>query len=203
MELADLLDTLTPQQWDTPSLCAGWTVRDVVTHTITYLDQTRSGLFIDMVRSRWNVDRLNARALDRIGAQSLDQTVGQMRRGAEPSGAGALYDGRVALIECLIHQQDIRRPLGVLRTVPQDRLRVSLNFARMSPVIGGARRTRGVQLVATDMNWSAGHGPAVLGTAEALLLVMTGRFEAVADELHGDGAPSLRQFHASGHRPPS
>ena len=29
-ELADLFDTLTPQQWETPSLCAGWTVRDIV-----------------------------------------------------------------------------------------------------------------------------------------------------------------------------
>lgn len=202
VEFADFLDTLTPHQWNMPSLCEGWTVRDVVTHTITYLDQTRRGLFIEMVRNRWNVDRLNARALDRIGTQSLDQTVGLMRRGAEPSGAGALYGGRVALIECLIHQQDIRRPLGVLRTVPQDRLRVSLNFARVSPVIGGARRTRGVQLVATDMNWSAGHGPEVRGTAEALLLAMTGRFEAVANELDGEGVPSLRQSRARGHRPP-
>jgi len=31
-ELADLLDELTPAQWDTPSLCAGWRVREVAAH---------------------------------------------------------------------------------------------------------------------------------------------------------------------------
>ena len=30
--LADVLDTLTPEEWRSPSLCAGWTVQDVVAH---------------------------------------------------------------------------------------------------------------------------------------------------------------------------
>ena len=60
-----------------------------------------------------------------------------MRAGVDPSGAGALYGCRVALIECLIHQQDIRRPLGLPRTVPPDALRASLTYARVSPLIGG------------------------------------------------------------------
>ena len=29
---ADLLDGLTPAEWDAPSLCDGWTVRDVAAH---------------------------------------------------------------------------------------------------------------------------------------------------------------------------
>jgi hypothetical protein len=31
-DLADFLEALTTDQWDTPSLCAGWTVRDVGVH---------------------------------------------------------------------------------------------------------------------------------------------------------------------------
>ena len=31
---ADFLATLTPGQWEAPSLCAGWRVRDVVAHVI-------------------------------------------------------------------------------------------------------------------------------------------------------------------------
>ncbi len=31
-DLADLLDTLSPEQWETPSLCPGWTVRHVAAH---------------------------------------------------------------------------------------------------------------------------------------------------------------------------
>ena len=69
---------------------------------------------------------------------------------------------------------------------------MSLDFARISPAIRGARRTRGVRLVATDMHWSAGMGREVHGPAEALLLAMTGRVSAVRGELTGDGLPLLR-----------
>jgi hypothetical protein len=33
-EFGHFVATLTPEQWATPSLCAGWTVRDVVVHVI-------------------------------------------------------------------------------------------------------------------------------------------------------------------------
>ncbi len=191
-EFADLLDGLTPQQWGSPSLCDGWSVQDVVTHTISYLRQGRTRLLINMLRARWDVDRLNSRVLDDYADKTPEQLTKLMREGIEPSGAGALYGGRVALIECLIHQQDIRRPLGKLRTIPQERLGVSLNYARMSPVIGGAHRTRGVRLVATDMKWSAGKGPEVHGSAESLLMAMTGRAAKIPGELSGEGIGRLQ-----------
>lgn len=37
-ELAAFLTTLTLQQWETPSLCAGWSVKEVVAHMISYED---------------------------------------------------------------------------------------------------------------------------------------------------------------------
>lgn len=191
MEFADLLEGLTPQQWGMPSLCHGWSVRDVATHTVAYLGQSRKLLLINMIRARGDVDRINADQLREQAGRSPARLVELMRQGAEPSGAAALYRGRVGLIECLIHQQDIRRPLEQPRAIPDERLRVSLDYARVSPVIGGARRTRGVRLVATDMDWSAGHGPEVRGSGEALLLAMTGRAELL-DELDGEGVTLLR-----------
>jgi uncharacterized protein (TIGR03083 family) len=191
-EFADLLDELTPEQWSMSSLCEGWTVRDVAAHTIAYLGQSRARLMMNMVRTRFDIDRLNAKGLRDNAGLAREQLIRLMRQGVRPSGAAALYGGRVALIECLIHQQDIRRPLGQLRTIPEERLRVSLNYARFSPVIAGARRTRGARLVATDMDWSAGHGLEVRGSGEALLLAMTGRAETVASELAGEGITLLR-----------
>lgn len=191
-EFVELLNGLTSKQWSAPSLCDGWSVQNVVAHTIAYLRQSRAGLLRNMIRSRCNIDRLNARGLDDYAGAAPEQLIELMREGIEPTGAGALYGGRVALIECLIHQQDVRRPLGKPRTIPEERLRVSLNYARISPVIAGARRTRGLRLVATDMTWSAGHGPEVRGPADALLMGMTGRAAAVSGELSGDGAALLR-----------
>jgi uncharacterized protein (TIGR03083 family) len=158
---------------------------------IAYLGQSRTGLFVNMTRRRWNVDQLNASALGDYADVPPDRLVELVRDGIKPSGAGALFGGRVALIECLIHQQDVRRPLGIPRIIGTDRLRVALDFARVSPVIGGARRTRGIRLIATDMNWSAGRGREVHGSGEALLLAMTGRAAHLVDELDGDGIAML------------
>ncbi|MGV0806659.1 maleylpyruvate isomerase family mycothiol-dependent enzyme [Mycolicibacterium setense] len=191
-EFADLLDTLSPQQWQAPTLCAGWTVRDVVAHTIAYLGQTRLGLTAAMLAAHGQVDRINEDARRSRAGLGPDQLRALMRAGIDPSGAGALYGCRVALIECLIHQQDIRRPLGLPRTVDHHALVASLTYARVSPVIGGARRTRGLRLIATDLDWTAGRGAEIHGPGEALLLAMTGRVGAVADELHGPGVADLR-----------
>ncbi|OBG87527.1 hypothetical protein A5699_02030 [Mycobacterium sp. E802] len=190
LQFADLLDGLTPQQWQAPTLCAGWTVRDVVAHTVAYLGQSRLSLTAAMLAARGRVDRLNDRAL-LAAASGPDELRARMRSGAEPSGAGALYGCRVALIECLIHQQDIRHPLGLPRVLSTEALFASLTYARVSPVIGGAWRTRGVRLIATDLDWSAGRGPEVHGPGEALLLAMTGRAQAVAAELSGPGLADL------------
>ncbi|MFV8050738.1 maleylpyruvate isomerase family mycothiol-dependent enzyme [Mycobacterium sp. 48b] len=189
---ADLLEGLAPHEWKAPTLCAGWTVRDVAAHTVAYLGQTRLGLTAAMLAARGHVDRINDRAL-RAGARlGPDELCTLMRAGVDPSGVAALYGCRVALIECLVHQQDIRRPLGRPRTIPAAALLASLAFARHSPVIGGAWRTRGLRLIATDVDWSAGRGLEIHGPGEALLLAMTGRVGAVAAELQGPGVAHLR-----------
>jgi uncharacterized protein (TIGR03083 family) len=112
------------------------------------------------------------------------------RDNAEPHGLTAGFSGRIALTDNMIHQQDIRRPLGIARTIPPERLRVALDFVRYAPTIRGAWRARGVRLIATDVDWSHGKGPEVRGTGEALLMVMAGRRVALAD-LDGAGVVSL------------
>jgi len=186
---ADLLEGLSPEQWAAPSLCDGWSVRDVAAHTVAYLDHSRRSLFGEYVTARTDIDRLNATGLGRHAEVAPAELTERMRRGADPSGAGALYGCRVALIECVIHQLGVRRPLNLRRAVPPEAVRAALTFARISPVI---RTPRGLRWTATDVGWSAGRGPDVCGTGEALLLAMTGRVDAVADELDGTGVTRLR-----------
>ncbi|GDY32649.1 hypothetical protein [Gandjariella thermophila] len=76
------------------------------------------------------------------------------------------------------------------RAVPVERLVPVLRNARNAPLIRGFWRTRGVRLVATDLDWSAGAGPEVRGPAEALLMAMAGRHGIVA-ELTGPGQAML------------
>ena len=63
--LADLLDTLTPEQWAMPSLCGAWTVRDVAVH-LSAGPATPTSMFLKaMVR---------ARGLAAVGSAKLDGT---------------------------------------------------------------------------------------------------------------------------------
>ncbi|HNM85526.1 MAG TPA: maleylpyruvate isomerase family mycothiol-dependent enzyme, partial [Mycobacterium sp.] len=59
-EFADFLATLTPEQWDEPSLCSRWRVRDVVAHTISYDELTTFGLAVRFLRGGLIVNRVNA-----------------------------------------------------------------------------------------------------------------------------------------------
>ena len=101
-----------------------------------------------------------------------------------------MFGARIALTDGTIHQQDIRRPLGVPRAIPGDRLREVLDYAMVAPPVGASSRIRGLRLVATDVEWSRGSGPEVTGPGESLLMAAAGRAEAV-DELDGPGLPTL------------
>lgn len=109
---------------------------------------------------------------------------------AVPRGLPAAFGGMIALVDGLIHQQDIRRPLEMPRAIPAERLLPALRCALIAPVIRGFWRVRGVRLVATDLDWSAGIGPEVRGSAEALLMAIAGR-GSVLGELCGPGQRKL------------
>jgi hypothetical protein len=52
------------------------------------------------------------------------------------------------------------------------------------------KRIAGFTLTATDIDWSHGQGPEVLGPAEALVMMMAGRAAAL-DDLWGEGKAAL------------
>jgi len=185
-DFADLLDGLAPEQWAAPSLCAGWSVRDVAAHCVSFEGVPPAGLARRFLQGRLQTARINALAVDALADRSNGQIVDIFRANTEPHGLTAGFGGRIALTDNMIHQQDIRRPLGLPRTIPAERLRVALDFVRFAPTIRGAWRARGVRLVATDLDWSHGRGPEVRGPGEALLMIMAGRRDALAD-LDGPG----------------
>ena len=189
-DFAAFLATLSPQQWQAPTLCAGWRVRDVVAHVIGYDDLDTRRLLAYVIQGRLRLGRVNAAALARYHARSPEQLLALLTDHPQPRGVPAALGGRVGLTEALIHHQDIRRPLGQPRTIPPERLLPALRIALIAPDIGGLWRIRGVRLVATDLPFSAGIGQEVRGPAEALLMTIAGR-HGVAGELPGPGQRKL------------
>ena len=141
-DFADLLDELTPEQWAAPSLCAGWSVRDVAAHCVSFEGVPPAGLARRFLLGRLQTARINALAVDALADRSNGQIVDIFRANTEPHGLTAGFGGRIALTDNMIHQQDIRRPLGLPRTIPAERLRVALDFVRFAPTIRGAWRPR-------------------------------------------------------------
>lgn len=185
-ELVGLLSSLSPEQWATPSLCAGWSVRDVAGHLA--IDAVPLHRYVLSAFRNPSADRLNTHYV--VAARSLppDRLVERLSVSA-PSSWMTRFFPRLALADHLVHQQDIRRPLGMQRSIDADRLRLVLD--RPDPFARPGRFVEGLRFVATDLPWEKGTGPVVRGSGEALALATVGR-AAVLDELDGDGVALLR-----------
>ena len=189
--LIDDLARLDGSAWERPSLCAGWTVHDVVAHLVDVARSTRLGFAVDMVRAGFDFDRQNARGIERARGSSPDDTLQRLREAAtRMSTPIAPLDTR--LVEEVVHGEDIRRPLGINHVYAQEAVVRSLRQqVRTSTTFGGAKElVAGVRLVATDADLTIGDGPEVVGTALALLLTVSGRRVAF-DELEGPGVATV------------
>lgn len=189
--LIDDLAHLDDEQWREPSLCEGWTVHDVVAHLVGTARTTRLGFVAGLVRARFDFHRQNARGVERERGASPQETLERLRQVASRrSTPPAPLDSR--LVEEVVHGEDIRRPLGLSRSYPQEAVVRSLRLqARTPAAFGGAKElTARLRLTATDADLSIGDGPEASGTALSLLLAISGRAVAL-DDLGGPGASTL------------
>ncbi|MBX7070737.1 MAG: maleylpyruvate isomerase family mycothiol-dependent enzyme, partial [Microthrixaceae bacterium] len=107
-------------------------------------------------------------------------------------GISRVIPQKEGFLDHFVHEQDIRRPLGLPAPNDASLLRAALDAAVSvrSPVFAPAKRVKGLSLEATDIDWSHGDGPVVRGPAEALVMAAAGRTVAVT-ELEGDGVARL------------
>lgn len=125
-EFVELLAGLSPQQWDQRSLCTGWRVHDVVAHVVSFDELSRGEVVRRFVKGGLIVSRINAIGVAEYVGRSPDQLTELMRACIPPRGFAAGFGGMIALVDGMIHQQDIRRPLGIGRAIPSTRLRTVL-----------------------------------------------------------------------------
>lgn len=190
-DLAAYLRTLSDDDWHTPSLCDGWSVKDVVAHVVSYEELGTLGLVKRFVRGR--IVHANEVGVRDFAAYAPAQLLRFLKEHLRPKGLTAGFGGMIALVDGTVHHQDIRRALGHPRTVPPDRLERILPLVPRNPRLGAGKRIKGLRLRATDVDWQHGDdGPEVTGTGEALLMTMTGR-RAALDELSGLGQAIIAQ----------
>ena len=193
--LAAQLAGLSAEQWEAPSLCTQWRVRDVAAHVA----MTPAGapttweLVSGLVRARghlWDFGRDVAVAW---GAErSTEDIVGVLEQQAESRRMPVVTNVRNILLDVVVHGQDIAIPLGIDRPVPTDTGLAAFDRAwSMGWPWHPRKRLAGLTLVATDADVSVGDGPEVRGSLATLLLLTTGRVATARGRLEGPGVALL------------
>ncbi|HVK44364.1 MAG TPA: maleylpyruvate isomerase family mycothiol-dependent enzyme [Micropruina sp.] len=197
---ADLLERLTEQQWDHPSLCQGWTIRHVAAHLTLQQERIRDvAAFVARNPSLLRSITLNATIHNSAVIQSRLPTAEIIARITAMIGSrrhNAFVTALETLTDILVHSQDIAIPLGANLEMPTAASALAATRAwdtRGSWLATVFRQlpVEGYQLTATDTDWTRGHGPNITGPIGALLLLLTGRTTAL-DHLTGEGAHALR-----------
>jgi uncharacterized protein (TIGR03083 family) len=189
--LAADLDSLDDAGWNGPTLCADWTVRDVVAHMTATSRITGATFFPKFLGSGFSLKRMQAKDIAAERGSSPADTLARFKAQVDSTGRppGPLD---TMLGEVLVHSADIRRPLGIEHQYPADAVAEAAEFYMGSNlIIGGKRRAAGLTFKATDTDWSTGSGPVVSGPVLSLLLAVAGR-KAAIDDLSGDGVATLR-----------
>lgn len=192
--LADLLEGLTPEQWEAPSLCAEWRVRDVAAHLSLVSEPPPAARVLALVvKAGGNFHRLNRDASRDRARWEPGDIVRSLRSHAASRKIPVVSNWQNVLFDVLVHGQDVAVPLGLERPMDPEAARVAADRVwTMGWPFHAPRRLAGLRLEATDTEWSVGQGDMVSGPIRAHLLALTGRPAALAD-LSGPGLPTLTE----------
>ncbi len=205
LEIADVLDSLDPEQWQAPTLCAGWTVRSLAAHLLQPMLVGFGRFLVASVRYRGDT------------AATVDHFARRLAR-KEPAELVALLRSRAAdrvnpprvgpmgpFAETCLHLRDIARPLGLAADARREdwqELMDHLTSGHAAPGLVAPGRLDGLAFSATDADWAHGSGPEVAGTLEAMAMAVAGRSVAL-DDLAGPGVgdPASAAVSALGRTP--
>ena len=190
-ELADLMENFTEADWETPSLCEGWRVREVAAHLTLAHTTLRQGLG-PAIRARGGFNRMIHQTAMRQAELPVEDYPVLLRAMVGSRKKAPFISDLEPLIDLLVHGQDMVVPLGRTREMPPEAAATAAQRAwSMRFPFHAERRLRGFTLTATDHHWTVGDGPVVEGPIRALLMLVTGR-DVVLPELSGPGADELR-----------
>jgi uncharacterized protein (TIGR03083 family) len=191
LALAAILRDLSEEEWAHPSLCAGWTVKDVAAHVISGPQLRWRETLKVLPGLVHGYNGMILRDAQRRGRASAAEILAEFDRWAGVRRGPVTVTHVEPLIDILVHTQDIVRPLGRRHAMPPDAAAVAADRSRLlAPLVGSARVVRGLRMVATDTDWARGSGPTVEGPMEELLMLCAGRAPD-AGRLTGDGVAGV------------
>ncbi|NUO46078.1 MAG: maleylpyruvate isomerase family mycothiol-dependent enzyme [Streptomyces sp.] len=187
--LADLLESLDAEEWETPTRCGDWRVRDVAAHLTLAARITRGQAVREMIRAHGNWNRMIHDTAVRQAEAPVEVIVGHLRSIIGSRRLAPMTSPHEPLLDLLVHGQDIALALGREREVSPTAARAAAERVwtmRLPPRPWPLPKAR---LVATDIEWTRGAGGEIRGPIAALLLLLTGRPEAAREWAGRTGEP--------------
>ncbi len=192
-QLTGVLETLDDAQWETPSLCSAWTVRDVVGHLVSFSESGTPKVLLRMVLNGFNFDKMNAKLAKDFGQRSSAELLGLLRKHTESRWTPPGLRPDAPLTDVVLHTADICHPLGIQCPIDANKARFALDFlvGPKGKIIAKPDWLAGLHLAPHDVDWSWGDGLKVSGKASDIVVAIAGR-HAVLDSLTGEGVDQLR-----------
>ena len=187
-ERARLVDDLAGRpdvDWATPSLCAGWNIRDVVAHLAATATLSLWKFAGEFLRAGFSANRIVDRQVAAARKQSAGESLDALRL-AIRSTASPPQPTITRVIEIVVHGEDIRRPLQIDHDYLTTHIDDALRYLARDRLSGANKRMQGLRFQASDTDFAVGQGDLVEGPAVSLLLAACGRRVALAD-LSGPG----------------
>ncbi|MEO9139225.1 MAG: maleylpyruvate isomerase family mycothiol-dependent enzyme [Jatrophihabitans sp.] len=190
-DTAEFVESLDEQQLGTQSLCGQWDVRTVAAHLTLLITASKREFILAMLRSRGDFDRANDTLSTRRATAPVATTVKTLRERASsravPPGGGP----KAPFTDLLVHNGDMRLPLGLpFEPDPAD-LAVALAFVAGAPRGFVAKnRLDGIRLAPDDVDGAWGSGGDLTGRGADILMLVSGRHSAL-DRVGGSGKDVL------------
>ncbi|MDW3178761.1 MAG: maleylpyruvate isomerase family mycothiol-dependent enzyme [Acidimicrobiia bacterium] len=190
-----MLGELPDERWDEASFCEGWRVRDLIGHLLAGTTIPIPRFAATLAAGGFRIDEVSRRVSIELGNQPIGDLREQFNKESsreKPRGFAGLLPPQGILLDWVTHYLDIVIPLDINVDIPDDRLTAALDVARKDNRFKTKKRSKGLRLIATDLDWRRGSGPEVYAPAGVLISTLGGRPQLLA-ELEGDGADLLRQ----------
>lgn len=134
--VADLLESLSERQLDTPSLCAGWDIRTVGAHLAEAAAPALGAFVVAVVRAGGRVHRANDAVARRAARRPRSESIALLRARADDRSAPPVTGARGPLTDVLVHEGDMRLPLSLPYDPDPAAVRTALEFVTTGRPVG-------------------------------------------------------------------
>jgi uncharacterized protein (TIGR03083 family) len=193
-DFADMIDTLSDEQVEQgTTLCENWSPHLVLAHAVTFVDLPLPKFMFNVVKARGNFDAASDVMARKIAQRPVSDLTATLRAKAGKKSSLPTFPEGLTVADMVVHQQDVRRGLGLDGAPDPELVEYSLEFLtthkQAKLLLEKKGLLDGLRLEATDLDWSSGSGDLVSGPGEAILMTMVRR--DASSELTGDGVDTL------------